>query len=87
MSTLSATGLAHCSVFGWNENSCMLLYAVTPCCSTPQEYQEGEAGFAIMFPSMEGVHMKPFHFCKKSISPAALKEAGECSLIFNTLIG
>lgn len=42
----------------------------------PQEYQEGEAGFAIMFPSTEGVHIKPFHFCKKTISPAALKEAG-----------
>nr|XP_020445693.1 F-box only protein 22 [Monopterus albus] len=46
------------------------------CSSPPQEYQEGEAGFAIMFPKMEGVHMKPFHFCKKSISPTALKEAG-----------
>ncbi|TKS69879.1 F-box only protein 22 [Collichthys lucidus] len=47
------------------------------CCSSPpQEYQEGEAGFAVMFPSMEGVHIKPFHFCKKSISPTALKEAG-----------
>lgn len=57
----------------------MLLRAVTPsgsCSSPPQEYQEGEAGFAIMFPSMEGVQIKPFHFCKKSISPTALKEAG-----------
>ncbi|KAK9542543.1 hypothetical protein VZT92_000397 [Zoarces viviparus] len=44
--------------------------------SLPREYQEGEAGFAIMFPSIEGVHIKPFHFCKKSISPTALKEAG-----------
>ncbi|XP_068587196.1 F-box only protein 22 [Cebidichthys violaceus] len=44
--------------------------------SLPQEYQEGEAGFAIMFPSIEGVHIKPFHFCKKSISTTALKEAG-----------
>ncbi|XP_054626906.1 F-box only protein 22 [Dunckerocampus dactyliophorus] len=42
----------------------------------PEEHQEGEAGFAIMFPSMEGVHIKPFHFCKKTVSPAALKEAG-----------
>lgn len=46
------------------------------CSSLPQEYQEGEAGFAVMFPSIEGVHIKPFHFCKKSISPTALKEAG-----------
>ncbi|XP_034417285.1 F-box only protein 22 [Cyclopterus lumpus] len=46
------------------------------CSSLPQEYQEGEAGFAIMLPSIEGVHIKPFHFCKKSISPTALKDAG-----------
>lgn len=62
----------------------MLLLAVTPSgpgSSPPQEYQEGEAGFAIMFPSVEGVNIKPFHFCKKSISPAALKEAGEHLLI------
>ncbi|XP_049573638.1 F-box only protein 22 isoform X1 [Syngnathus scovelli] len=44
--------------------------------SPPKEYQEGEAGFAIMFPSMEGVHIRPFHFCKKSFSQSALKEAG-----------
>uniref|UniRef100_UPI0037E7A9F2 F-box only protein 22 n=1 Tax=Semicossyphus pulcher TaxID=241346 RepID=UPI0037E7A9F2 len=44
--------------------------------SPPQEYQEGEAGFAVMFPSMEGVQIKPFHFCKKSFSPTALQEAG-----------
>ncbi|XP_008276791.1 F-box only protein 22 [Stegastes partitus] len=46
------------------------------CSSPPQEYQEGEAGFAIMFPNTEGVHIKPFHFCKKTITPTALKEAG-----------
>lgn len=46
------------------------------CSSPPKEYQEGEAGFTIMFPNMEGVHIKPFHFCKKSVSPAALREAG-----------
>lgn len=44
--------------------------------SVPKEYQEGEAGFAIMFPSIEGVNIKPFHFCEKSMSPTALKEAG-----------
>ncbi|XP_034432643.1 F-box only protein 22 [Hippoglossus hippoglossus] len=47
-----------------------------PSSNPPQEHQEGEAGFAIMLPSMEGVHIKPFHFCKKSMSPSALKEAG-----------
>ncbi|XP_041848508.1 F-box only protein 22 [Melanotaenia boesemani] len=44
--------------------------------SPPREYQEGEAGFALMFPSTEGVHIKPFHFCKKTISQTTLKEAG-----------
>lgn len=61
----------------------MLLFAVTPCGSSsspPQELQEGEAGFAVMFPSMDGVHVKPFHFCKNSLSPMALKEAGEVQL-------
>uniref|UniRef100_A0A3B3ZYR7 FIST C-domain domain-containing protein n=1 Tax=Periophthalmus magnuspinnatus TaxID=409849 RepID=A0A3B3ZYR7_9GOBI len=47
----------------------------------PKEYQEGEAGFAIMFPSIDGVQIKPFHFCKKTISSTAMKEAG---LIDNT---
>ncbi|XP_029954310.1 F-box only protein 22 [Salarias fasciatus] len=47
------------------------------CCSgAPREFQEGEAGFAVMFPNTEGVHIKPFHFCKRTISPSALKEAG-----------
>ncbi|XP_024151466.1 F-box only protein 22 [Oryzias melastigma] len=46
------------------------------CSSPPQEYQDGEAGFAVMFPSTEGVQIKPFHFCKRTISPTALKEAG-----------
>lgn len=65
--------------------SCDIMGIATPgivltpsgsCSSPPQEYQEGEAGFAIMFPNTEGVHIKPFHFCKKTISPTALKEAG-----------
>ncbi|XP_060896940.1 F-box only protein 22 [Labrus mixtus] len=47
-----------------------------PSSGPPQEYQEGEAGFAVMFPSMEGVKIKPFHFCKKSITPTSLQEAG-----------
>ncbi|XP_037549690.1 F-box only protein 22 [Nematolebias whitei] len=42
----------------------------------PQEHQEGEAGFALMLPSIEGVNIKPFHFCKKTISMTALREAG-----------
>ncbi|XP_034043084.1 F-box only protein 22 [Thalassophryne amazonica] len=46
------------------------------CSTPPQEYQEGEAGYAIMFPSMEGVNIRPFHFCKNSFSQTALKEAG-----------
>uniref|UniRef100_A0A3P9N2G2 F-box protein 22 n=2 Tax=Poecilia reticulata TaxID=8081 RepID=A0A3P9N2G2_POERE len=42
----------------------------------PKEYQEGEAGFAVMLPNTDGVHIKPFHFCKKTISLEAMKEAG-----------
>ncbi|XP_013886745.1 F-box only protein 22 [Austrofundulus limnaeus] len=42
----------------------------------PQEHQEGEAGFTLMFPSIEGVNIKPFHFCKKTISLTELREAG-----------
>lgn len=41
-----------------------------------QEHQEGEAGYAIMFPSMEGVQINSFHFCKKTISQTSLQEAG-----------
>ncbi|XP_064168261.1 F-box only protein 22 isoform X1 [Anguilla rostrata] len=47
-----------------------------PCPSAPQEHQDGEAGFALMFPSMDGVTVRPFHFCKRSLSQAALEEAG-----------
>ncbi|KAG7264049.1 hypothetical protein CRUP_027445 [Coryphaenoides rupestris] len=43
---------------------------------TPMEYQDGEAGYALMFPSIEGVNIRPFHFCKKTFSQAALQEAG-----------
>lgn len=46
------------------------------CTARPIEYQEGEAGFAIMFPSIDGIQIKPFHFCKKTISSTAMKEAG-----------
>lgn len=46
------------------------------CSAPPVEYQEGEAGFGIMFPNIDGVQIKPFHFCKKTISLTAMKEAG-----------
>ncbi|XP_021463441.2 F-box only protein 22 [Oncorhynchus mykiss] len=42
----------------------------------PKEFQEGEAGYAIMFPRMEGVDIRPFHFCKRTISESHLEEAG-----------
>ncbi|XP_061734631.1 F-box only protein 22 [Nerophis ophidion] len=45
-------------------------------CRPPEEHQEGEAGFALMFPSMEGVDIKPFHFCLNTFLPTDLKEAG-----------
>ncbi|XP_023666907.1 F-box only protein 22 [Paramormyrops kingsleyae] len=44
--------------------------------SQPQEHQEGEAGFALMIPSMDGVTIRPFHFCKQTLSKTALEEAG-----------
>ncbi|KAJ8344561.1 hypothetical protein SKAU_G00318900 [Synaphobranchus kaupii] len=44
--------------------------------SPPQEHQDGEAGFALMFPGMDGVTLRPFHFCKRSLSQTALEEAG-----------
>lgn len=44
--------------------------------SPPQEHQEGEAGYAIMFPNLEGVNIRPFHLCKETFSPTALQEAG-----------
>lgn len=44
---------------------------------TPQEFMEGEAGFGLLFPAMEGLQIRPFHFCKKSISDGALETAGE----------
>ncbi|XP_051511777.1 F-box only protein 22-like [Myxocyprinus asiaticus] len=42
----------------------------------PQEYEEGEAGFSLLFPAMDGVSIRPFHFCKKSLSETAMEEAG-----------
>ncbi|KAG7473408.1 hypothetical protein MATL_G00095540 [Megalops atlanticus] len=46
------------------------------CSSMPQEHQDGEAGFALMFPSIDGVTIRPFHFCKQSLSQTALEDAG-----------
>ncbi|XP_030232931.1 F-box only protein 22 [Gadus morhua] len=42
----------------------------------PVEHQDGDAGFALMFPSIEGVNIRPFHFCRKTFSETALQEAG-----------
>ncbi|XP_067298224.1 F-box only protein 22 isoform X2 [Pseudorasbora parva] len=44
--------------------------------SPPQEYEEGEAGFSLLFPAMDGVTIRPFHFCKKTLSETAMEEAG-----------
>lgn len=79
---LNRTVESHLLLFSFQKvNSNLLLssHTVTPSGSRPtppQEHQEGDAGFAVMFPSMDGVQIKPFHFCKKTISPTALKEAG-----------
>ncbi|XP_053491360.1 F-box only protein 22 [Ictalurus furcatus] len=45
-------------------------------CRVPREFMAGEAGFSLLFPAMEGVHIRPFHFCKKSLSDSALEKAG-----------
>ncbi|KAJ3593554.1 hypothetical protein NHX12_005888 [Muraenolepis orangiensis] len=42
----------------------------------PEEHQEGEAGYSLMLPSMEGVTIRPFHLCKKTFSESTLREAG-----------
>lgn len=58
----------------------VVLSAVTPsdpACRVPQEFMEGEAGFSLLFPVMEGVQIRPFHFCKKSLSDSALEQAGK----------
>ncbi|KAF7703422.1 F-box only protein 22 [Silurus meridionalis] len=65
--------------------NCEILCVITPgivlspsptACLIPQEFMEGEAGFSLLFPAMEGVHIRPFHFCKKSLSDSALEKAG-----------
>ena len=63
---------------------CFSFSTVTPSGShsgAPEEHQEGEAGFALMFPSIEGVNIRPFHFCRKTFSETALQEAGGQSFL------
>jgi len=58
----------------------MLCSVVTPSglpSSPPQEHEEGEAGFSLLFPAMDGVTIRLFHFCKKTLSETAMEEAGE----------
>ncbi|XP_027007847.1 F-box only protein 22 [Tachysurus fulvidraco] len=66
-------------------SSCDILCIITPgivltpsepSCRAPQEFMEGEAGFSLLFPAMEGVHIRPFHFCKNSLNDNALEKAG-----------
>ncbi|MBN3286060.1 FBX22 protein, partial [Polyodon spathula] len=42
----------------------------------PQEFEEGEAGFAVMFPNIDGISIRSFHFCKRNFSSTSLEEAG-----------
>lgn len=42
----------------------------------PQEHEKGEAGFSLLFPAMDGVSIRPFHICEKSLSETAMEEAG-----------
>ncbi|KAM9461544.1 F-box only protein 22 [Clarias gariepinus] len=66
-------------------SNCNILCIVTPgivltpsepTCRIPKEFMEGEAGFSLLFPAIEGVHIRPFHFCKKSLTDGALEKAG-----------
>ncbi|XP_026877579.1 F-box only protein 22 [Electrophorus electricus] len=65
--------------------SCDIVCAITPGVvltpsgqhrAPPQEFMEGEAGFSLLFPAVEGVHIRSFHFCKNSLTKSALEEAG-----------
>ncbi|XP_076879997.1 F-box only protein 22 [Brachyhypopomus gauderio] len=65
--------------------SCDIVCAITPGVvltpsglpnAMPQEFMEGEAGFSLLFPAVEGVQMRSFHFCKDSLTKSALEEAG-----------
>ncbi|KAL4658718.1 F-box only protein 22 [Arapaima gigas] len=44
--------------------------------SPPEEHQEGQAGFAVMIPNIDGVTIRSFHFCKRSFNQTSLEEAG-----------
>lgn len=65
----------------------MLWTIVTPSGSPnspPQEHEEGEAGFSLLFSAMDGITIRPFHFCKKTLSEMAMEEAGE---VFRSFVG
>ncbi|KAL2089247.1 hypothetical protein ACEWY4_016146 [Coilia grayii] len=42
----------------------------------PEEHEDGEAGFALLLPHIEGVRVRPFHFCKHTLNNRALEHAG-----------
>lgn len=42
----------------------------------PEEHENGEAGFALLLPHMDGVTVKPFHFCKHTLNDTSLEQAG-----------
>ena len=44
--------------------------------ATPEEHEDGEAGFALLLPHIEGVRVRPFHFCKHTLNNRALEQAG-----------
>lgn len=55
----------------------------------PQEIEEGEAGFALLFPKIDGVKIHTFHFSKDSrnriFDESKFAEAG-ISLFFTLLV-
>lgn len=47
---------------------CVCVIVVTPMGSSsnqPQEIEDGEAGFALLFPKIDGVKIQTFHFPKE----------------------
>uniref|UniRef100_H3AE48 F-box protein 22 n=1 Tax=Latimeria chalumnae TaxID=7897 RepID=H3AE48_LATCH len=58
-----------------------LLLAMTPMGSAgnrPQEIEEGEAGFALLFPKIEGVKIQSFHFSNKDCKGRLFNETKLC---------
>ncbi|XP_028822117.1 F-box only protein 22 isoform X2 [Denticeps clupeoides] len=54
----------------------IVLTPQSPASATPQEYEEGQAGFALLFPNIDRVQITHFHFCKHTLTTEAMEQAG-----------